>query len=377
MSESDVSGLRDGRLDPEGETPRATRRVSFAGGLRTLWRRTLAFEQLGLLIALLVLLGAVDAFRPTFLSRVSLANLAQGASLYGIMALGMVFLLAMREIDLSVGSLYGLTAMVAALLITKQGWDPWLAALAALALATLLGLVNGLIANLLRIPTIIVTLGTLSIYAGITLVLANNQYVAEIPPSSFFRIVGGEFLGMPAPAWIFLFAAIVLQVIFSRSRFGFVIRAVGSNPVAAVLSGIRVDRVRLIAMSLMGFLAGLAGLVTFGFLQNADPTLGQGYELLVIAAAVIGGTGLFGGSGSVLGALIGAALISTIQGALVQFGVNPNWTQLVTGAVIIGAVSLDTLLRTVRVRRQAAAEEALAVDVLSTSTQLEGDGSGN
>jgi ribose transport system permease protein len=351
--------------------------VSFAGGLRTLWRRTLAFEQLGLLIALLVLLGAVDAFRPTFLSRVSLANLAQGASLYGIMALGMVFLLAMREIDLSVGSLYGLTAMVAALLITKQGWDPWLAALAALALATLLGLVNGLIANLLRIPTIIVTLGTLSIYAGITLVLANNQYVAEIPPSSFFRIVGGEFLGMPAPAWIFLFAAIVLQVIFSRSRFGFVIRAVGSNPVAAVLSGIRVDRVRLIAMSLMGFLAGLAGLVTFGFLQNADPTLGQGYELLVIAAAVIGGTGLFGGSGSVLGALIGAALISTIQGALVQFGVNPNWTQLVTGAVIIGAVSLDTLLRTVRVRRQAAAEEALAVDVLSTSTQLEGDGSGN
>src|SRR5581483_1465105 len=213
-----------------------------------IWRRTVAFEQLGLLVALVVLLGAVGAFHPNFLSRISLANLAQGASLYGIMALGMVFLLAMREIDLSVGSLYGLTAMVAALLITKQGWNPWVAALGALALATLLGLANGIVANVLRIPTIIVTLGTLSIYAGITLVLANNQYVAEIPSSSFFRIVGGTFAGMPAPAWIFLGAALLLWVVFARSRFGFVIRAVGSNPVAAVMSGIRVDRVRLIAM---------------------------------------------------------------------------------------------------------------------------------
>src|SRR5205814_4422290 len=128
-----------------------------------------------------------------------------------------------------------------------------LAAIAALTLATALGFANGMLANVLGLPTIIVTLGTLSIYAGITLVIANNQYVAEIPSSSYFRIAGGEFAGMPDPAWIFVGATIVLWAVFAKSRFGFVIRAVGSNPVAAVLSGIRVDRVRLIAMSLMGF----------------------------------------------------------------------------------------------------------------------------
>jgi len=325
----------------EGAAPRRQRALRSLG----------ASNQLGVLVALVALVAVIAAFHPSFLSRPSLVNIAQGAALYGIMALGMVFLLSMREIDLSVGSNYAVSVMASALLITSVGWDPWLAAGAGLALSLALGALNGLLANALAIPTIIVTLGTLSMYRGLTLVISNNTYVPSMPPSSFFAVFGGTLLGVPASVWAFGLLAVLLSLLYRATRFGFVVRAIGSNEQAARLSGIPIERVRLATLTLMGGLCGIAALLTLGFFQSADSNLGAGYELLVIAAAIIGGTGLSGGSGSVFGALLGALIISVIQGGLVQFGVDPNWSNFVTGAVIIGAVAVDALIRRQRAMR--------------------------
>lgn len=303
------------------------------------------YNQLGVLVALLAMVGFVSAFHPSFLSPASLINIAEGAALYGIIALGMVFLLSMREIDLSVGSIYAVSITASALLIALSGWNPWLAAAAGVGLSVALGALNGVLSNVIGIPTIIVTLGTLSMYRGLTLVLAGGHYVPYLPASSFFEVLGGNLLGVPVSVWAFGLLAVVLTVLYRSTRFGFVVRAIGSNQQAAVLSGIPVGRIKLITLALVGGLCGIAGMLTLALFQSADSNLGTGYELLAIAAAIIGGTGLSGGSGSVSGALIGALIIATIQGGLVQFGINPNWSSFVTGAVIIAAVAIDAIVR--------------------------------
>jgi ribose transport system permease protein len=143
---------------------------------------------------------------------------------------------------------------------------------------------------------------------------------------------------------------IILTIMFKSTRFGYTVRAIGSNEQAAKLGGIRIHRVRLEVMALMGALAGVSGVLTLAYYGGADPLGGTGYELLVIAAAIIGGTGLAGGSGTVLGAMLGALLIALIRSGLVQFGVTANWSAFVTGVVIIVSVALDSGVRTLRRR---------------------------
>ncbi|MGB3909776.1 MAG: ABC transporter permease [Pseudolysinimonas sp.] len=326
--------------------PENVARTGLRRGLKSLG----ALNELGVLLALIGLIAVIAISHPNFLSFASLINVAQGASIYGMIALGMVFLLAMREIDLSVGANYGLSIMAAAMLITSWGWDPWIAAGASVILSMALGAFNGVLANALAVPAIIVTLGTLSAYRGATLVLSGGRYTPSMPESSFFDLIGSRWLGVPASIWVLGMLTVLLTFVFRFTRFGFVVRAIGSNEQAARLSGIPIRRVRLITLTMVGGICGIAGMLTFAFFESADTNFGSGYELLVIAAAIIGGTGLSGGSGSVLGALVGALLISTIQSGLVQFGVDPNWSSLVTGAVIIAAVAVDSLVKRRRSR---------------------------
>ena len=312
-------------------------------------RRLVRMNDLGVVAVLAALIATIGAFHPAFVSIDSLANIGQQAALYGIMALGMVFLLAMREIDLSVGALYAFVIMTAALLMSG-GMNPWLAAVIGLVVAVGLGVFNGLVANTFQIATIIVTLGTMSMFRGMTLIIVGGRYVSGLPrENSFFRIFGGSLLGFPVSVWVFAVLALLLTVLFRSTRFGFVVRAIGSNPNAAQLSGISLKKVRLIVLAMVGLLAGISGLLTLGYFQTGDPNLGLGYELNAIAAAVIGGTGLAGGTGSVPGAFLGAVMISVINSGLIQFGVSPNWTSFATGAVIVAAVAVDHLVR----RRQA------------------------
>jgi ribose transport system permease protein len=256
-----------------------------------------------------------------------------------------VFLLAMREIDLSVGAIYGVTIVAAALLM-QSGIDPWLAALAGFVIGIALGGVNAVLANLLQIPTIIVTLGTLSVFRGLALVLSNGRSIGDLPREhAFFTILGDQLFGIPVAFWVFLSLTILLHVVLQSTRYGYLVRAIGSNEQAARLSGIRIPLVRQATLMLQGALCGIAGLLTLAFFQSADSTLGTGYELLVIASAIIGGTGLAGGRGTVVGAFFGALVLGVISSGLVQFGVAANWSTFVTGVVIIAAVALDYFIR--------------------------------
>jgi len=316
------------------------------------FRRIFGFGELGVVLALIVLVAVVGGFHRQFLQSDSLLGTLQTASFVAIIAYGMVFVLAMSEIDLSVGGTYAFAVIIAAKLMGEQHVNPWLAAAIAILVAGVLGAINGLLAWLLRLPLIIITLGTLSAYRGVVTVVSNAQPVQNLPvQSSFFRFLGGNQLGIPAAAWAAVILLVVLSVTFKKTRFGIMVRAIGSNHQAASFSGIPAARIRLYAITLTGLLAGVSAVLSLAYFQGADPTIGTGLELQVIAAAIIGGTAVSGGSGTVLGALIGALIVAVINGGLVFFSIPTNWSDLVTGAVILIAVGSDSFLRRRRLMR--------------------------
>ena len=302
-------------------------------------------EELGILLALAAMVIFVALFHPSFVKIASVSNLLQQASFYGIIALGLVFTLSMGEIDLSVGGNMGFSAVACALFV-RGGMDPWFAMVLALLIAMGLGVLNALVANVFRLQLIIVTLGTLSMYKGAELVIADGQTViGGDSESSFFTFFGGTFHDIPAAAVVFAVLTVVLTLVYRKSAFAFAVRAIGSNPSAARLSGYPIARIRILVAALTGLLCGVSGVLSYAFFASVDPSLGTGLELQAIAAAIIGGTALSGGRGTVPGALLGALIISVISGGLTTFGVSVNWADFVTGGVIVGAVSLDALVK--------------------------------
>ncbi len=311
--------------------------------------RVFAIEEIGPLLALIGLVVLIGAFHSAFLEKDVLLNTVRSAAFVAITAYGMVYLLAMTEIDLSVGGIYALSIMLAAQWMSSI--NPCLAALLAICIAVGLGAFNGFLSNIFRIPVIIITLGTLSMYRGLVQVVSDGKPATGIPlDSSFFTKLGENTLGIPTSAWIVVILGIVLTFVFKKTRFGAMVRATGSNHQAAEFSGVPTRRIRLYALMLTGGLAGLAGVLSLAYFQGADPTVGAGYELQVIAAAIIGGTAVSGGTGTVPGALIGALIVAVINSGLIFFSIDSNWTNFVTGAVIVVAVGSDALVR----RRRAA-----------------------
>lgn len=312
-------------------------------------RRAFAIEEFGPLLALIALVALIGGFHSEFLDKDVLLNTVRSAAFVAIVAYGMVYLLAMTEIDLSVGGIYALCIMLAAKWMGSI--DPWVAAILAIGVGVALGAVNGILCNLFKIPVIIITLGTLSMFRGLVQIVSDGKPATGIPlDSSFFEKMGGNLLGIPAAAWVVVVLGVILTFVFKKTRFGAMVRAVGSNHQAAEFSGIPVLRIRLYALMLVGGLAGLAGVLSLAYFQGADPTVGAGFELQVIAAAIIGGTAVSGGTGTVPGALIGALIVAVINSGLIFFSIDSNWTNFVTGAVIVVAVGTDALVR----RRRAA-----------------------
>lgn len=312
-------------------------------------RRAFSIDELGPLLALIALVVFIGGFHSDFLDKDVLLNTVRSAAFVAIVAYGMVYLLAMTEIDLSVGGIYALCIMLAAKWMSSI--DPWVAALLAICIGVVLGAVNGVLCNLFKIPVIIITLGTLSMFRGLVQIVSDGKPATGIPlDSSFFETLGGNILGIPAAAWVVVVLGVILTFVFKKTRFGAMVRAVGSNHQAAEFSGIPVLRIRLYALMLVGGLAGLAGVLSLAYFQGADPTVGAGFELQVIAAAIIGGTAVSGGTGTVPGALIGALIVAVINSGLIFFSIDSNWTNFVTGAVIVVAVGSDALVR----RRRAA-----------------------
>jgi ribose transport system permease protein len=314
-------------------------------------------DEIGVIIALLALVGFIGVSRPDFLNPVNLLRLFSNTSFYGMIALAMVFLLAIREIDLSVGWMFNFSAVIAATMMVN-GVDPWLAALGGVIFGALLGLVNGAIAIGLNLPTIIVTLGTYSMYRGLSLVV--NQSRAVVPPddSSFFEFATTRVFGViPTVAIVFLVIAISLHLVLHRTRFGYRVQAIGSNPEAARFAGIPVGQVRLLTLVLTGAVCGLSGSLFVGFRGAIDPTSGQDFALTVIAAAIIGGTPLSGGRGTVIGAVMGVLIIAVISSGIIFFGIDQTWSTFVTGAVIVLAVFLDQIVKRQRNKRLLTADD--------------------
>jgi ribose/xylose/arabinose/galactoside ABC-type transport system permease subunit len=335
--------------DTAGSVPAVPAR-SGAESRRAAWRRWILRDELGVVIVLLLLVCIVGIAHPAFLTKGNLLSTAQNSVYVGLLACGMVFPLAMREVDLSVGGNYALGIVVGADLM-RHGLDPWLAAVLLVLLCTTLGALNGLITTAIQAPSFIVTLASALLFRGAALALANGKQIGELPAeNSLFTVIGGDLGGVPTSVWVLVAAAALLTVLFTRTRFGAQVRAVGSNPQAAVFSGLPIGSIRVRALAMSGLLAGVAAVAALAFFISGDPTVGQGYELTAIAACIIGGTPLIGGKGSVPGALMGALILSVVASSLVFFNVPINWTTFATGAVILVAVGLDAQLRRTRGR---------------------------
>ncbi|MFE9661129.1 ABC transporter permease [Streptomyces sp. NPDC005955] len=312
-------------------------------------RRLLHAREAGVFAALVLLFLLGTVLTPGFAQSDNLLSVGQQIAQIGIMAVGVTFVIVNGEIDLSVGSTYALSAISTGMLIS-DGWAWPLAMGTGLAVGALAGLLNGLAAVVLGVPSFIVTLGTLSVFRGIALLISDGAPISLSSSQSGvaeFNLLGqGELFGV-IPMQLVFFAAVAAigVVLLARSRFGFNSYAVGGNREAARLVGVHVNRVKLTAFVLSGFTAGLAGVLGLSFLSYVQGVTGQGLELTVISAVIIGGAALFGGSGTMWGTVIGVAFIGLLQNILNIRGISSFWQTVVTGLVIVAAVAADTWQR--------------------------------
>ncbi|MCC7446634.1 MAG: ABC transporter permease [Anaerolineae bacterium] len=294
------------------------------------------------IFAFLILISvAVGLVRPTFFTPFNLITMLRQMAELVIMGVAMTFLITTQELDLSVGSVYALSGLTLAILARDHGFDLWIALIIVMIIAAIIGFINGLITTRGRIPAFIVTLGALYIVRGITL-LESPWPVEGGEHPTFFNVLAGEVAGIPVQIFWMIAITIVGTLVMRRTTFGYHVRATGSNAAAAVLSGIRVQRVKIQTFILTALAASFAAAMSFAHLTSASPTGGGGLELNVIAAVVIGGTSLTGGQGTVIGTFLGAALLTVMRNALVQLGGEGRLQEAFLGAIIIIAVLIHT-----------------------------------
>ncbi len=306
-----------------------------------------AFRELALIGIILATALVMSQLSPYFLSGGNLRSVLVGLVPGAIMAVGMAVLLASGGFDLSVAAVMALCGTIAAWL-TVQGVPVPMAILLTLLLGLLIGSGNGALVTFHGINPLIATLGTMSIARGLALVITEGYNISSLP-DSFTQLGEQGPLKLPWMVWITLALIILGDLALRRTRFLRQVYYIGGNERAARVSGIPVDGMRIFTYMLSGTLAALAGILLAARLSTAVPTAGAGLELTVIAAAVIGGASLAGGEGSVLGAVLGIAFLSIISNALTLLSVSIFWQIVVTGVVLIAAVSIDVLLRRRRV----------------------------
>lgn len=317
---------------------------------KPLFRRILqAFvdiRELTLMVLIAVIIIVMANVNPYFLSFSNFRAVAVGMAPTAIIVIGMAILLASGGFDLSVGSVMALSSTVVAMLLLA-GLPIPLAVLAGLVLGAGLGVVNGLLVTGLGINPLIATLGTMSIARGIALVLTEGFSVSSLPPA-FGWIGKADVGGFPVIVIITLILVLVFDLAVRHTRFFRQVYFIGANEKAAMLSGIHVNRVRIIAYALTGVLAAFAGVLLASRLMSGTPTAGNGIELQVLAAAVIGGASLRGGEGTILGAFLGVVFVALINNTMTMLAVSIYWQMIVIGSVLVAAVALDMLIRSKR-----------------------------
>ncbi|TSA88050.1 ABC transporter permease [Deinococcus detaillensis] len=325
------------------------------------WRTLLGWEVTLIVLVFAALFGGA-LLSPAFLTASNLTFLTANFSEVALIALSMTLIIIVAEIDLSVASTLGLSSAVLGALFAA-GWPIPLAIVAALAVGALAGLFNGLLITRLGLPSLAVTIGTLALYRGLAYVVLGDKAIADFP--AFYTNLGfGTLPGTPIPIPIALFfvLAVITVVVLHATAFGRSLYAIGANPVAARFAGLRVERVKLSLFVLSGLMSALAGVVyTFRF-ASARADNAVGLELGVIAAVLLGGVSIFGGKGSVVGAVAAVFLIGIINGALTIVDVSNEVLTVVTGLLLIGSVLVPNLLghfRTYRERRRAKGDRVI------------------
>jgi len=293
--------------------------------------------------SVLVLFGlamAMAILAPNFLSLSNFLNILLATAVIGVLAIAATFVLCSAGLDLSLGSVLAVAGVASGVLCVNLGLPWFLGLLGGLLAGGLLGAVNGLLVARAGIPAFIVTLGMLSVARGLALIIADGKPVYGLPNAITF-LGQGRFLGVPMPVWILLVLVVVFHLVLSRTRFGRYTLVIGDNEMAARVTGIDVPAHKIRLYVLSGALAGLAGLLFAARVNAADPTAGVSYELSAITAAVIGGTNLFGGRGTVVGTLIGALIMGILQNGLNLMAVPSFYQQVAIGAILVLAVWLD------------------------------------
>ncbi len=292
-------------------------------------------------LSLVILFVGLSIASPYFLTKTNLASVVRQTAVINVMALGMTMVIIAGGIDLSVGAILAMAGLLGTMAMERGYPIPAGVGIGVLA-GLFWGFVNGLLITRLKIAPFIVTLGTLGIVRGLTLIISNGLPVHRIP-QEFSYLGEGNLLGVPFVLWILVVCAAVTHFLLEHTRLGRYAFAIGSNPEAALYAGIPVAFHTTAVYAICGLLTGLAGMIEASRLMTGQPTAGQGYELQVIAAVVIGGGSLRGGEGSVIGTLIGAFIMGLLSNGSDLLGISPYLQQAIIGAVIILAVTVDEL----------------------------------
>ena len=341
-----VPGANAAQERPVDVAPRAS-------GARRGVSAILASRQLGLMIAILAVALPVTAINPRFSGYGNVAAISTDVALLAIVALGEMLVMLTRNIDVSMASIIGLSAYASAAFMSAAGDVPvGLGILVAIGVGLACGVINGAVVTLGRVPSVVVTLGTLAIFRGVdSLFAAGNQVSADEVPQSWLAMTSTRIAGIP-PIVLVGLAVVVIGAWVLRSRpAARELFMIGSDQEAARVNGIRVDRRILVAFAVAGALAGLDGALWASRYATIDARVANGYELTIIAAVVVGGVSLRGGSGSVLGVVLAAALLLVVQNGLAVVRVDPLWLPAVYGAVILAAVAVDAFVRRRRAGR--------------------------
>ncbi|ASS94641.1 ABC transporter permease [Peribacillus simplex] len=299
------------------------------------------WQKFGPLLALVLLFIVITVLNPSFMEPNNILNLLRQTSINALIAFGMTFIILTGGIDLSVGSILALSsALMAGMMVS--GLDPILAILVGILLGAIMGVINGILVSKGKMAPFIVTLATMTIFRGLTLVYTDGKPITGIGDSVMFQMLGrGYFLGVPVPAVVMVIAFFILWFLLHKTSFGRKTYAIGGNEKASRISGIKVDRVKVAIYGLAGTMAAIAGAILTSRLNSAQPTAGQSYEMDAIAAVVLGGTSLSGGKGRLFGTLVGVLIIGTLNNGMNLLGVSSFYQQVVKGAVILIAVLLD------------------------------------
>jgi len=300
------------------------------------------FKESGMLLVLFILCAGLSIARPSFLTSYNISILGRQITFVALIALGQTLVLLTAGIDLSVGAVAGLCGILGAKLMVSTSIDPYICTLIALGIGTCIGLINGFFIAKIGLNAFMVTLATGEICAGVNLVMTRGYPINDIPDS--FKYLGRGMAGpFPVPVIILLIITIILVFILRNTPYGRNIYAIGGNEYASRLVGIRVIEIKMSVYAISGMLSALAGMIFVSRMNSGQPTIGPSWLMPSITAAVIGGTSLSGGEGTVFGTILGAVFMGVLANGIVLLGISPYWEKIIIGSLVLIAVLIDYL----------------------------------